>query len=81
MAGLKALLISTLISTGIADRPPVVDQEHIWFEGPASHAECPRAEKLMHFGTPTVYGEDKVSVIQAGTYGKVKRITQCIKYN
>jgi hypothetical protein len=78
---MKALLISTLLSWGISDRPPGVDQMQVWFEGPAAHAECNRAEKEIHFGEPTVYGTDKVSSMKVGTYGYTKRITQCIKFN
>lgn len=82
MAGMKALLLSTLISSGgVTERPPGVDQEHIWFTGPASHAECDRAAKESHFGQYTEYGADKVSVLKVGNYGTVKRITQCVKYN
>lgn len=83
MAGLKALLITSLIgaSGSGTDRPPTVDQEHIWFNGPAAHVECNRAEKEIHFGQYTEYGGDKVSVIKTSNYGSVKRITQCIKFN
>lgn len=83
MAGMKALLISTLIAAddGSGGRPPGVDQIQVWFEGPAAHAECNRAEKEIHFGSYSEYGNDKVSVIKSGNYGSVKRITQCIKFN
>lgn len=82
MAGLKALLISSLIGAGGSmDRPPTVDQEHIWFNGLAAHVECNRTEKEIHFGQYTEYGGDKVSVIKTSNNGSVKRITQCIKFN
>lgn len=79
---MKALLISTLISVSSSNyRPPVVDQMHIWFEGPAAGAECNRTEEVIHFGRFTDYGNDKVSVnYENDRHSTVTRKTQCITF-
>jgi predicted amidohydrolase len=78
---MKALLISTLVGfISGNERPPNVDQMHIWFEGPAAHVECDRTERDMAVGVITVVDGDKVSSQEAGT-GKVTRRTRCVKFN
>lgn len=81
---MKALLISTLISTAsVTDRPADIDQMYIWFEGPSSHTECVRAEQEMAIGAITLGEGDKVSsqATGPGNNAKVTRRTRCVKFN
>ncbi len=80
---MKALLISTLLSwsAGYNGDTTAVHQEHIWFEGPAAMAECRRTETAFHFGSPTVYGAEKVSSRKYGRDGTAERKTQCLEFN
>jgi hypothetical protein len=77
---MKALLLATLIGASGNDAPNV-DQQHIWFEGPAAYTECVITEAALHFGTPTSQDGDKVSTLKVRATATATRTTRCIKFN